>query len=234
MRFGRRQSLPRSVKDEALAGLEGAATPGQVAAYEQAGNVFRSRPGAPLAKNDSMHNLGVARQFGTGLSKESNWRTFFGEKGRFQQPAMPVRPVPDVKSPMQTNPNAMMGDTHPGWMEGARQRTTFQDPVMNRLANVPAAAGFGASSPDNPTILSQRDPAAATAPLPPPAAAPDLSTPEGLLAHANDTSLQYFNRTGSQIAAPQPGQVQSGTALASKYGTASVWNASDPLGDPFS
>lgn len=195
-------------------------TPEQVAGYKHAGNSFRSRPGAPAAKADREGGtLGVAGPGGN--STETNWRTFFGEKGRFQQPALPVRPVPDVKNPMQTNPNATMGQTHPGWVEGARERTTFQDPLMNRLAN-----GDLANTADQPTVLNDPDPSAVVSP---PQVAPDLSTPEGLMAHANNTALQYFNRTGTQIAAPQAGQVQTGTSLASQYGTASVWNADDSM-----
>lgn len=217
--------------------------PDDIVNFQRGGGRFRTRPGAPLSPRDvqSRGPLGVAQNPLGGLSREANWRSFFGARtpidpatgrgvsqwglqgknGSPEFPATPARPVPDSDNPMVTHPGAMMADTHRQWAEDARDRTSYKDPYLNVMVN-----GDLEDSPDNPSLLGQPDPSAAP-PVPAPAAKPDLSTPEGLIAHANQTSTNYFNSTGQAIPTPVAGQVQGGTQLQTPYGTASVRDASN-------
>ncbi len=201
---GPRTSLPRWRKDMM--------NPLELQRYIENGGVFRSTPGAPLSARDTTPQTGLTPDRAGG-STEKSWRAFFGEKGRFAQPAMPVRPVPDAKNPMVTNPNAFMADTHPGWAKDAQKRTSYQDPWLNQAAN-----GTSADSPQNPSLLGQRDPSAA---LPSPAATPDLSTPDGLIADATNTSSAFLG-----LSAPPDG------TIATPYGNVYSHVAGDSLAPP--
>lgn len=57
---------------------------------------YASRPGAPIAANDTMHNLGIAGDIGT-QEHGNAWRSFFGPLNRSS--VHPVAPVPGAMPP---------------------------------------------------------------------------------------------------------------------------------------
>lgn len=175
-------------------------TPLQIAAYEDAGNVFRSEPGASRSVRDTTPQTGIVRNPRTGLSVESSWRNFFGERQQKsdsgwglhgKEPTALVRPVPQQDQEIQVMPPSMEGGAQawdrsgqptavPGSAGAAltRSGTTFIDPKYG--------TGF---------VRNQNDP------LRPFTFENDLTTTDGLMADASQT---YNNLLGGTTPSATP------------------------------
>jgi hypothetical protein len=66
---------------------------------------FRSRPGAPLAENDTLNGLGIAGEAGRSPERDAAWASFFPRPG-----SIPPAYRPPAATPPATTPGGYMGE----------------------------------------------------------------------------------------------------------------------------
>lgn len=199
-RFGRRASLPFA--DKALM------SPMNLFQFQNEGGMFRTRPGAPLSPRDSAARgpLGVAQNPLGGLSNEANWRAFFGPRA---QPVSPApRPVPQVQNQINQDPNAQMAganDPTASWSDRFGRSIAAPQPGQVQSGTTIASkygTGFIRNRNDPlPPFGIDLDTSPSDTPAydAPKTAAPDLTTPQGLISDAANTSRNYLQQAAPQM-----------------------------------
>ncbi len=204
-RFKKRTSLPRTAMDQM--------TPLQVAAYEDAGNVFRSARGAPHAGRDIVDpKTGIERNPRTGLSTESSWRGFFGDKQdinpvtrqsenvwglhgkEVEGSSPPVRPAPVVEQQPQVLPAGLEGGQAQAWDRGGAPTA-----VPGTAGAGPTTSGTSFASKYGTGFVRN-----AGDPVQPFASTSDLTTPDGLMSDANNIYSQFAGTPGLPSLPPPP------------------------------